>query len=187
MNVNYAKYLLMMIVIVPGAAVIFAMLRFRMKRRSTRPDVSCKPVEAGNISIFFDKQGNATIIPYVADLFGDGKATTDIMILHQPYKPANLGAAIRNSLASCRSSKPTGSAQLMEKLQFRGWKEFSEGKKNLSIYYKDGAGIVFNTTVRTSVGAYIFNSRGMEHFLPADATNEVIGSTSIELLKRCRS
>ena len=209
MNVNYTKYLFLMAFIVCGAVLVSAILIYRGRRNrapgikgkggnscregdlqsrkgNTQASGSIKPVNGGNISIFVDKQENVTIIPYVADLFGAGKATSNVSVLCQPYKAGKLGAAIRNSLASCHNGKPTGSLQLMEKLQYHSWKEFSEDKLNLSVYYKEGIGIVFNTTVRTSKGAYIFNTRGMEHCLPANASDETIGSTSLELFKRCR-
>lgn len=189
MNGDYVKYLLLMLLIITVASAISIMLLFRARKQrlqKTKTGSSIMPVNGGNISIFFDKQGNATIIPYVADLFGSGKATSDIIILNLPYKPGNLGAVIKNAMISCRKGKPINSAELMEMLQARGWKEFSEGKRNLSVYYKDNKGIVFNTTVRTAEGAYVFNTRGAEFILPANADNEIIGSTSIELLKRCR-
>jgi maltose-binding protein MalE len=74
----------------------------------------------------------------------------------------------------------------MEKLHTPGWKEFSSGKINISIYYKAGTGIIFNTTVRTSDGGYIFNTRGIEHSLPANASDGAIAGMTLELLKKCR-
>ena len=175
-----------MALVIIGAAVV-AVFFLKRAHRPTVQTVKIKPVDFGNASLFFDKSGNVTIIPYVADLFGEGKATADVTLLQQPYDPGRLGAAIRSALASCRSGKPSGSAKLMEKLHSHGWKAFSEEKCNLSVYYREGAGIVFNTTVRTSEGAYVFNTRGIEHCLPADVKDEEIGRTSIELLKRCKS
>ena len=175
-----------MVIIIVGAVAAAVVLMARTRRPNAKA-VKIKPVDFGSVSLFFDKSGNVTIIPYVADLFGEGKATSDVTVLAQPYKPDRLGAAIRNSLASCRNGKPTGSIQLMGKLQSQGWKAFSEGKSNLSVYFREGVGIVFNTTVRTSEGAYIFNTRGIEHSLPSGAGDEEIGSTSLELLKKCRS
>ena len=167
-----------------AAAVILARSRRPKTKTMTK---GIKPVDSGSVSIFFDKNCNAVIIPYVADLFGEGKATADVTTISQPYKPVRLGAAIRNSLASCRNGKPAGSAKLMGILQSQSWKAFTEGRSNLSVYCRESSGIVFNTTVRTSEGAYIFNTRGIEHRLPPDAGDEEIGSTSLELLKKCRS
>jgi len=191
MNTNYAKYLILLLLIISGAVIISALFLFRKRRNRLqksqekygKPD---RPVKSGNISVFFDKQGNATIIPYVADLFGSGKATSDVAVLCQPYKEAKLGAAIRSSLASCHDGKPTGSMQLMEKLLSHDWKSFTEGKMNLSIYYKEDTGIVFNTTVRAADGAYVFIKKGAEFCLSADADDEAIGVKTLELLKRCR-
>jgi hypothetical protein len=184
MNVNYAKYLVLMVLIIAGAMAAAVILA--RSRRSRTIVKGIKPVDFGSVSIFFDKYGNAVIIPYVADLFGEGKATANVTTISQPYRPDRLGAAIRDSLASCRNGKPAGPAKLMEILQSQNWKVFTEGRSNLSVYYRKGSGIVFNTTVRTLEGAYIFNTRGIEHRLPADADDEEIGSTSLELLKKCR-
>jgi hypothetical protein len=185
MNENYVKYLVLMVVIIVGA-VAAAVIPAR-SRRPKNGTMGIKPVDSGSVSVFFDKYGNAAIIPYVADLFGEGKATADVTTITQPYKPDRLGAAIRDSLATCRNGKPAGQAKLMGILQSQSWKAFTEGRSNLSVYYREGRGIVFNTTVRTSEGAYIFNTREIEHSLPADAGDEEIGSTSLELLKKCRS
>lgn len=185
MNSSYSNYLLLMTLVVVGAAAVAAAFLAKARKPAVRP-IIVKPVDSGSVSIFFDRFGNATLIPYVQDLFGEGKATDGVTYLSQPCTPTILGAAIRKSLASCKDSKPAGSKQLMERLCSPNWKTFSEGKANLSIYFKKGTGIVFNTTSRTSEGAYIFNTRGMEHSLPADASDEMIGTASLELLKRCR-
>lgn len=74
----------------------------------------------------------------------------------------------------------------MEKLQARDWKSFTEGKLNLSVYCKDGAGIVFNTTERTAGGAYVFMKKGAEFSLPAGADDISIGLKVLELVKRCK-
>lgn len=208
MNTNYTKYLFMVVLIICMAVLVSVILMYKERHHKargnkdkdgnvkskagqqskdrTRDSIYFKSVNGGNISAFIDKQGNATIIPYVADLFGAGKATSNVCTLYQPYKSGKLGAAIRSSLASCKNGKPIGSLQLMELLQARDWKEFSMDKLNLSVYFKEGRGIAFNSTVRTSKGAYIFNTRGIEHCLPADASDEAIGSSALELTKRCR-
>lgn len=186
MNENYSKYLALLVLLVTGAVAAAAVLTARARRPGDRA-VKIKSVVFGSVSLFFDKSGNATIIPYVADLSGEGKATADVTILPQPYKPNKLGALIRDSLASCRNGKPSGSAKLLAILQAQSWKAFTEGKSNLSIYYREGRGIVFNTTVRTPEGAYIFNTGGIESCLSPDAGDEEIGRISLELLKKCRS
>jgi hypothetical protein len=188
MNDNYSKYLLLMALAILAAVCVAAVITARRRKTGVAKDrtVKVRPVDGGSISIFFDRAGNATIIPYVADLFGEGKATTEVTMLAQPYSAAQLGAAVRSALASCRDAKPAGSAKLMERLGTPSWKTFSEGKANLSVYYKEGAGIVFNTTVRTPEGGYVFNRKGIEHSLAADAGDEQIGRTALELSKRCR-
>lgn len=188
-QIEYLKYLqLLFISIAVTAIVSFLILLVNRKNRLDKYSrkESIKPVDGGNISVFFDKQRSAVLIPYVADLFGSGKATANITFTSMPYKPDQLGAAIRVALSSCRIAKPASTNELMNKLESHSWKVFTEGKLNLSVYYKDGKGILFNTTVRTPEGAYIFNTRGPELSLPADTDDEAIGAAALELLKRCR-
>lgn len=122
MNTEYLKYLALLLLIVIVSVLIAAVFILKLKVKGQKksgksgvvakrshhheeyPDRACKinrPVLTGNISIFFDRLGNVTIIPYVPDLFGSGKATTDVTFLMQPFKPEMLGGSIRNSLASC--------------------------------------------------------------------------------------
>lgn len=189
MDKRYAAYLLILVCTAAAAALAAAWLLFGIKRRNAAAHDdgrSQKPVSCGNVSIFFDKQGNAVLIPYVADKFKSGKATSDIIELHKHYKPLELGKKIRLALASCRSSKPADSTALMDRLGSRNWREFSEGKLSISVYYSDGKGILFNSTVRTPEGAFIFSTRGAEVTLPPDACDEELGRTVLGLLQRCR-
>jgi hypothetical protein len=189
MNEEYKKYIQLLILVVIAAAITAAVLlharRSRLKKRK-KPVKAVKPVDCGNISVFFDSQRNAVFIPYIADLFGEGKATSDVTELKAPYDPDQLGAYIRRALASCRNAKPAGSAELMSRLRARDWKQYSSGKLNLSVYFKPGRGILFNTTVRTPEGAYVFISKGPDACLTADAGDETIGTTALALLNRCR-
>lgn len=189
MNEEYINYMELMALVIVAASVIAGFLLYARHRRVKRTGQVVKtekPVDCGNISIFFDTQRNVVFIPYVADLFGEGKATSDVTELKAPYSPAQLGAHIRSALASCRNAKPCGPAELMDRLGSRDWKQYSSGKLNLSVYFKQGKGILFNTTVRTPEGAYIFISKGPDACLPADADNERIGTTALALLARCR-
>jgi hypothetical protein len=189
MNEDYTKYIQLLILVIIVASVIAGIwlnTRRRRLKKKKPPVKSVKPVDCGNISIFLDARRNAVFIPYVADLFGEGKATSEITGLTMPYSSVQLGAKIRSALASCRNAKPAGSAELMGRLGARDWKQYSSGKLNLSVYYKQGRGILFNTTVRTPEGAYIFISKGPDICLPADADDESIGTTALSLLSRCR-
>ncbi len=189
MNEQYMKYiqlLLLVIIVTAVIAGIFVYTRRGRLKKGNAPAKTVKPVDCGNISIFFDAQRNAVFIPYVADLFGEGKATSEVTVLKAPYSSGQLGAHIRSALASCHNAKPAVSAELMSRLGSRDWKQYSSGKLNLSVYYKQGRGILFNTTVRTPEGAYVFILKGPDACLPADADNERIGTTALTLLARCR-
>lgn len=189
MNEDFTKYIQLLLLVIIVASVIAGIWlnAGRKRRKKKKPSAkTVKPVDCGNISVFFDAQHNAVFIPYVADLFGEGKATSEVSGLTVPYSPGQLGAKIRGALASCRNAKPAGSSELMGRLGARDWKQYSLGKLNLSVYYKQGRGILFNTTVRTPEGAYIFISKGPDICLPADADDEKIGTAALSLLARCR-
>lgn len=189
MSEEYVNYIKLLALVIVTASVIAGLLLYAGHRRLKKSGPAAKntkPVDCGNISVFFDTQRNAVFIPYVADLFGEGKATADVIKLKAPYTPGQLGACIRSAMASCRNAQPAGSAELMKRLGSRDWKQYSAGKLNLSVYYKQGRGILFNTTVRTPEGAYVFVSKGPDASLPADADNDRIGSAALSLLPRCR-
>jgi|GEM_PF-464067 len=189
MNEEYMKYIRLLMLVITVTALIAGILLYARRgrlKKGNAPAKTVKQVDCGNISIFFDAQRNAVFIPYIADLFGEGKATSEVTELKAPYSPGQLGACIRSALASCRNAKPAGSAELMGRLGSRDWKQYSSGKLNLSVYYKQGRGILFNTTVRTPEGAYVFVSKGPDACLPANADNERIGTAALSLLARCR-
>lgn len=184
MNSDYSSYLLVIaIIIIAVTAGLVLLIRAGGKgRRASRP----KPVTGGSISVFFDRTGNATIIPYVKDKFGSGKATADVVFIQMPYNAKKLGAAIRASMNSCIDASPCSNKELFAKLEAYDWAGFSVDKRNISIYYKESYGIIFNTTRRKIDGAYEFNHNGVERNLAPETDDETLGETVLLLLQKCR-
>jgi hypothetical protein len=183
-NDDYSSYLLAIALIIIAVAGGFILLAGagRRKRRSCLS----APVTGGSVSVFFDARGNAAIIPYVKDKFGSGRATADIVFIKAPYGARKLGAAIRTSMSGCGNAAPCGDGELFEKLGAHDWAGFSAGKRNISIYYKENYGIIFNTTRKKADGAYELNHNGVEKSLPPDTDDETLGSAVLFLLQKCR-
>ncbi|NLK86094.1 MAG: hypothetical protein GX279_01200 [Clostridiaceae bacterium] len=198
MDTVYLDYLKLVLFVTAGAVMVSGLLFITVKRQKQgRADRAGKSggrsagsartrVDGGNVSIFFDKRRNAILIPYVPDKYGSGKATAGIIWLDMPYRPDALGREVKAAMASCKNAEPADNAELMDRLGARGWKEFTEGKLSVSVYYKENKGILMNSTVRTPEGAYVFTVRGHEICLPADADHSSLGEGILELLKKCR-
>lgn len=184
MSSEYSSYLLAIVLIIAAVAggLIFLVKAGGKSRRESLP----KPVEGGNVSVFFDRTGNATVIPYVKDKYGSGKATADVVFIQMPYDVKKLGFVIRTSMNGCLGDAPCSNAELLSKLEAYDWAAFSVDKRNISIYYNKSYGIIFNTTRRKIDGAYEFNHNGVERSLPPDTDDETLGSTVLLLLQKCR-
>lgn len=178
---NYLLSIALMIGFFAGGFVFF-IKRGGRGRQHKRPG----PVSGGSISVFFDRAGNAVFIPYVKDKFGSGRATADVLFITKPYGSEKLGAAVRAAMAGCRDASPCSNRELLEKLEARDWAEFSADKRNISIYYKESYGIIFNATRRKADGAYEFICGGAEQSLPPDIGDEELGGTVLQLLQNCR-
>lgn len=185
MNDDYGSYLVVIILLILVIAACF-ILAFYSRRK--RPGRGKKPlgVDGGNISVFFDRAGNAILIPYVKDKYGSGRATSRVATVKTPYPPEKLGYAVKTSLNGCKNGAPCTNRQLLDILEADDWMQFSEGKRNISVYFREGYGLVFNTTVRKPDGAYQFNVNGIEKAAPADVADEALGNLLLQLLVKCR-
>ncbi len=187
MNTDYMNYLKMVILVALGAVIAAALIFIVKKSRRHSSGKSAKiQVDGGNVSIFFDRKRNAIMIPYVPDKYKAGKATDSIVWLDMPYKTDTLGRSVKDAMISCKNAKPVDNTALMDQLGTRGWKEFTEGKLSISVYYREDSGILMNSTVRTPEGAYVFMTKGPELCLPAGVEDAELGDALLELLKRCR-
>lgn len=183
MNGEYSKYLLIIILMLTVIPFLYILLKRggRVKRKEKN-----EVVIGGNISLFFDRDGNLTVIPYVKDKYGNGRATANVEFLKAPYGRARLGSLAKKSMNGCISDKPCTNKELIGILGSLDWKQFSEGRRNISLYFREGYGLIFNTTTRKTDGAYQFNYNGIEHSLSADVSDDLLGSTLLKLLEKCR-
>ena len=185
MNIEYGSYLIIIILLIIAIpACLFVILHSRSRRAGKAKKLSA--VIGGNISLFFDRVGNATLIPYVKDKYGNGKATSNVDTVRVPYPPDRLGYTVKKSLNGCKNGIPCTNKELLDILGVDDWKQFSEGKRNISVYFREGYGLVFNTTTGMQDGAYRFNINGAEKSIPADIEDAVLGNTLLQLLGNCR-
>ncbi len=145
-----------------------------------------KPIECGYISVFFDATRNITIIPYVKNKLGVGKAISEPRMLQSPYEANALGRLVRASMEACSNAFPGTDEELMGRLGFLKWVDFSADKKNISIHYDEKYGIVMNTTIRLKDGSYQFLTRGADMILDKHASNGEIGEALMSLMPKCR-
>jgi hypothetical protein len=184
----YVFYIGLIVVILTAVFLIsiFYKRKNTNKRNKKSPPAS-KKIENGNVSVFFDSSNNVTVIAYAKDKYGVGRAVEAPQFLNAPYSPEKLGEIIRKSMSLCKNGLPCPSSELMKKLDFKDWKEFSKNRRNISIYYRQETGIVINTTTRRSDGSYQFNSRTYDVALKEDVSDVELGNILIKLLPRCRA
>lgn len=198
MDTAYARYLLLVALVAAGTVVLGMLLfiaargRKGKKRNAVFPgsaktgNASDGVIDSGNVSVFFDRQRNAVLIPYVPDLFGSGKATDNVIWLDMPYSSEGLGRAVRSAMASCRNGKPASTTALMKLIRAVNWREFAKGRLSVSVYCRDGRNIMLNSTMRTPEGAYVYITKNPEICLPVNAEDYELGDAILGLIKRCR-
>ena len=188
MNNNFDVYLRYMIIIfftILGLFYIsFLFIRKKRIQRLRREDK--KDINSGSVGIFFDQDQNVTIIPYVKDKYGVGRALGYVRSVKNPYRKEMLGSMLRDCMHACQNGTPCTDDYLMKLLGFNGWRKFTEGKRNMSVNYKEGTGIIFNATKRTVGGAYHLHSPSNRSVIPGDAVDDLIGETILKVINYCR-
>ncbi len=182
---QYRDYLFVIVFLIIAIPSVLTVLFFRKRRRQEKyrkPET----VKGGNLSVFFDKSGNATLIPYVKDTVGSGKATSRVAVLKTPYTPQKLGLSVKKSLNGCIGSTSCSDTELLAVLGANDWSEFSWNKRNISVYFREGYGLIFNSTTRNADGVFQFNTRGIEKTVPAGIEDAALGNTLLQLLVKCR-
>lgn len=179
----YKEYLIYLASIFLLAIIIGSMILIKSRKKEHLPQ-KVQPINCGNISVLFDPKLNVTIIPYIKDIFGNGKATKNVVFLKSPYDGAKLGDAVRRAMISCEKGVMISDKELMSNLGFNNWKEFSKSMRCISISYRD-SGIGFNSTIRESDGSYSFRSKGFEALLDSGANDVEIGDLVLKLCQRC--
>ena len=185
MGGTFSAYLIYIALIICFLAIC-AILPARNRKKKDKKNLRHEPVCCGNVSVFFDDDGNVTIIPYVKNKYGIGKAIANPAFLSHPYKAETLGKLVRASMKLCENGSAGTDEELMSKLNYRNWKEFSEGKRNISVHYDEKFGVVMNSTGRAADGSFQFNSPTYEKVLNGSASDKEIGEALIALLPRCR-
>lgn len=183
-----SKAYLLYLIFIPVASLLLLLavfLRTRRREKQHRQKVQM-PISGGNVSVFFGRDNHVVAIPYVKDKFGVGRAVIEVQFLRAPYKAETLGHMVRYALSLCKNGVPSRPDELMSRLGFNDWKEFSLGKRNISVHYIHGIGVVMNTTRRRRDGAYEFNDAGNERILSAETSDRELGQAILELLPRCR-
>lgn len=186
MGNDFSVYLVY-IILIGGALLALMFLILKKIKNGSHSVAKAETIQNGNIGVFFDKDENVIIIPYAKDKYGVGRAVASPVLLNKPYNMEKLGLTIRCSMKLCENSEICSDNDLMAVLKFPGWKEFSEGKRNISVHYHEGYGVVFNTTRRRVDGSYQFNFFGFEHVVQSDIANKQLGEEVLSLLSRCRA
>jgi len=137
----------------------------------------------GNVSIFMDGNGRIDVIPFSLDKCKQGKASDYPLSLSKPYTPDRVGELIRKGLLLSESNKNLTSRELMESLGFYDWKDYSRGKKSVSVMCTEQE-VALNSTIRRNDGSYAFRVRGFEKVLPVDISNNELGCEVLKMMER---
>ncbi len=165
--------------------ILLVIVRVTAGRRQAIADDEQRPLPQGNVSVFMDDKGRMDIIPFSMDRLKGGRACEYPITVNVAVSPQEVGSAIRRGLLLCASGKSLTSEELMKSLNFYDWKDYSRGKKSVSVTCRDGE-VVFNSTLRRPDGSFIFRVRGYERVLPETLSDAELGDTVMELMKLSR-
>jgi len=163
-------------------AALFIYIKLKKNSRQITGEKEIYRITGGNVSVFMDKKGNVDIIPFCLDKLKRGKASEYPLSLKSPFTSSELGASVRKGLSLSLSGKRLESEELMKSLGFYAWKDYSAGKKSVSVICNEGE-IVLNSTVRHTDGTYTFRIKGYEKKLPGNLSDELLGKGILELMK----
>jgi hypothetical protein len=186
MNTNYSKYLIYLCLVIIFFCLIWVITKRKKKMGQKENKKEIKPITSGSISVFFDKGENVVILTLATDLYGMGKVSGAPVFLNTPYTDEQLGEAISLAMSAGDKGLPCSDSELMNRLGAKGWKEFSQGKRSISVHYREGHGVVLNSTVRKPDGAYQFTVAGFEKIVSPNVTDNDLGRAVKEILRKCR-
>ncbi|HEY8500024.1 MAG TPA: hypothetical protein VIL89_05350 [Clostridia bacterium] len=166
-------------------AALFIYIKLKPNSKQNFNDRENFHIADGNASVFMDKKGNIDIIPFSLDNLKRGKASEYPLSLKSPFSVTELGAYVRKGLLLSSGGKRLESEELMKTLGFYTWKDYSAGKKSVSVICSDGK-VVLNSTVRHTDGTYSFRIKGYEKKLPGNLSDELLGKEVLELMKVSR-
>ena len=172
-------WVLLGLILLIYAVIIIAGAR---KRDTDEREDGLHEVSGGNVSVFMDRSGNIDVIPFSLNRLKRGRASDYPLTLRTPFSSSKLGMIIRKGLLLSVDGKELASEDLMKSLGFYDWKEYSRGKKSVSVTFRR-EGVVLNSTIHHSDGSYAFRVRGFEKILPARLYDTVLGDAVLELMK----
>jgi hypothetical protein len=166
-------------------AALFIYIKLKPNSSKNFNDRGNFHIADGNVSVFMDKKGNIDVIPFSLDKLKRGKASEYPLFLKSPFTAAELGASVRRGLLLSSSGKRLESEELMKTLGFYAWKDYSAGKKSVSVICNNGE-IALNSTIRHTNGTYSFRIKGYEKKLPENPSDELLGKEVLALMKVSR-
>jgi len=175
-----------MIWIVAGLFVliffIFYIVKIRDNKNSRPYQIEQESLTNGNVSIFMDNSGKIDVIPFNFNKLKQGRASDFPLTIRKPYTKDKVGALIREGLKLSSNEKSLSSKQLMETLGFFDWKDYSKGKKSVSLTCRKQE-VALNSTIRRSDGSYAFRVRGFEKVLPDKLSNDELCNEVLNMIK----
>lgn len=165
--------------------LLYLTVKLISNREKGREDSAENLVPDGNVSCFMDEKGKVHIIPFAPDQYRRGKASGLPLTLEVPFTRSEFGGIIRKGLFMSCSGKSIESPELMKCLGFYDWKDYSEGKKSVSVSCR-GQEVILNSTIRRSDGSYVFRVPGYEKTLPQKLSDQALGDAVMELMKLSR-
>ena len=162
--------------------IIFIAVSIKDNRNSKAHQIEQAPLPEGNVSIFMDSSGKIDVIPFNFNKLKQGRASDFPLTIMKPYTQDDVGALIREGLKLSESEKSLSSKVLMEALGFFDWKDYSKGRKSVSLTCRKQE-VAFNSTIRHSDGSYAFRVRGFEKILPAKLSNYELGDEVLNMIK----
>lgn len=176
-----------MIWIIAAAIIVILLVVVRVTtgRGQVNEDDEQEPLPPGNVSVFIDDKGRMDIIPFSMDRLKGGRACEYPLSLDAAASPREIGSAIRKGLLLCASGKSLTSEELMKSLGFYDWKDYSRGKRSVSVTCRDGE-VIFNSTLRRPDGSFVFRVRGYERVLPEKLSDSELGGAVADLMKLSR-
>jgi hypothetical protein len=193
---NYLNNLLTAIIIVTVITLIIYLL-YKLpnskneKKNLTKKDNNktikeFKKYSEGNISIFFDRDDNVIIIPYVKDMYGRGKPVEKIIKLNYPYNYKEIGEAAASALDICTEKIPGNIKNIIKKQGYNSWVKFSKEMRSISVQYKNKSGFIFYATKNLKNGKFIIrNDQKSKIILNTLVEEREIGLEIIQLKTLC--
>jgi len=149
---------------------------------------SNKIASTGFASLFFNNSNGLVIIPYAKDMDGKGRAMDGIVMMQYPFEKEELAYALSSTINIDKETNVFTDKELVKKLGTKEWKDFTSGKRYISVRYEEDCGLIFNTTSRNPDGSYRLNCPGgIEKIVNMDASVDELEEVIMNLLEKCKA